>query len=142
VTEGGTYTLLVELPTEVSVEFGAAETRQLKAGWYAYVGSALGSGGFSRVDRHRRLASGERDTRHWHVDYLLGHPETGIDEVIRSEGVDAECEVATGVRAACDPVPGIGATDCRCGSHLVYAPDRAELLAGVTRAHERAGEAE
>jgi Uri superfamily endonuclease len=142
VTEGGTYTLLVELPTEASVEFGAAGTRQLEAGWYAYVGSALGSGGFSRVDRHRRLASGEKDTRHWHVDYLLGRPEARIDEVVHSEGVDAECEVATGVRSTGEPVPGIGATDCGCGSHLVYAPDHPELLAGVTRAHDRAGESE
>jgi endonuclease-3 len=135
--EGGTYTLVVELSDPATVAFGAAGSRDLDPGWYAYVGSALGSGGFARVDRHRRLAAGESDARHWHVDYLLGHAATRVDDVVESEGLDAECEVATGVRAAATPVPGIGATDCECGTHLAYAPDRAALFAGVTRAHER-----
>jgi len=76
--DGGTYTLLVELATDCTVGFGAAGERHLSAGWYAYTGTAFGPGGFARVDRHARVAAGHNDARHWHVDYLLGHPHTRL----------------------------------------------------------------
>jgi endonuclease-3 len=138
--DAGTYTLLVELVEAATVEFGAAGPRDLQRGWYAYVGSALGPGGFARIDRHRRLAAGDGEARHWHVDYLLGHPDARVDGVVRSPGADVECAVGAAVRAAGDPVPGIGATDCGCSSHLVYGADGAKLLAAVERAHENARE--
>ncbi len=49
-----------------------------------YTGSALGSGGFSRVERYRAVAAGENDARHWHVDYLLGDETTSIDDQVVS----------------------------------------------------------
>ena len=134
VAVGGTYTLLVEVLEPATVEVGALGERSFDPGWYAYTGSALGPGGFSRVDRHRELAAGERDTRHWHVDYLLGHPAADIDTVVDSRGVDIECAVATAVDG--DPVAAFGASDCDCGSHLHYAPQRAHLLDSVRRAHQ------
>ena len=130
---GGTYTLLVELRESAPIEIGALGEYDFAAGWYAYTGSALGSGGFSRIDRHRELAAGQRDTRHWHIDYLLGHPAAAIDTVIRSRGAEIECAVATAV--AGEPVPDFGCSDCACGSHLHYAPERAALLDTVDRAH-------
>lgn len=90
----GTYTLLVDLATVSTVRFGAIGERRLAAGRYAYVGTAFGPGGFARVDRHRRTASGETDTRHWHVDYLLSEPCATIADVVQSEAVDVECSVA------------------------------------------------
>ncbi|MFC6724907.1 DUF123 domain-containing protein, partial [Halobium palmae] len=72
--EGGTYTLLFELAESTSLEVGALGTHTVPAGWYAYTGSALGSGGFARVCRHERVAAGDHDVRHWHVDYLGGCP--------------------------------------------------------------------
>ncbi|WP_254545693.1 GIY-YIG nuclease family protein [Halomarina pelagica] len=136
----GTYTLLVRLPTAARVAFGAAGERALSAGWYAYTGSALGPGGFSRVDRHRELARGERDGRHWHVDYLLGHPAASIEAAVTTDGEDRECAVA---RALADgdtaaPVPGLGASDCDCDTHLVFAPERAPLERSVRAAHRSA----
>ncbi|WP_132058293.1 GIY-YIG nuclease family protein [Halorussus amylolyticus] len=132
----GTYTLLVELPTPETVEFGARGERDLSAGWYAYTGSAFGPGGFARVERHRELARGERGARHWHVDYLLGHPETEISAVVKSTDADVECAVSRAIDT--EAVAGIGASDCDCDSHLRYAPDRERLESAVRDAHASA----
>lgn len=129
----GTYTLLVELADPASVEFGAQGTRSLDAGWYAYTGSAFGAGGLGRVERHRELAAGERDVRHWHVDYLLGHPASRVDAVHVTEDADVECETARALADAGNAVHGLGASDCDCDAHLAYAPDRG-TLAAVARA--------
>ncbi|GAB7008519.1 GIY-YIG nuclease family protein [Halorubrum trueperi] len=112
----GTYTLLVDLRVSATIEVGALGERRFEPGPYAYTGSALGAGGFSRVDRHRRTARGDHDVRHWHVDHLLGHPGARIDRVVRSVGVDVECAVAD--RLPSGPADGFGASDCDCRSHL------------------------
>ncbi|MFW6018542.1 MAG: GIY-YIG nuclease family protein, partial [Halapricum sp.] len=127
----GTYTLLIELPDAATITFGAAGERELAAGNYAYSGSAFGPGGFSRIDRHRRVASGENDARHWHVDYLLGHPGTRIVEVVRSAEADIECGVSQ--RLPGETVSGIGASDCDCDSHLVYGGRSEAFLDDVRR---------
>lgn len=136
-TRNGTYTLLVELAEPATVEFGAAGERDLQAGWYAYTGSAFGSGGFSRVERHRELARGERDVRHWHVDYLFGLSASRIADAVKSRGVDVECQVNCDAlaEADCEPVAGLGASDCDCDSHLLYATDRRPLERVVRRIH-------
>lgn len=135
---GGTYTLLVAMPSADTIAVGALGEIAFDAGWYAYTGSALGSGGFARVRRHRELARRERDTRHWHVDYLLGHPETRIAAVVRTgAGADRECAVSRALAAEFAPVPAFGASDCGCDSHLVCADDREALAAAIARAHER-----
>jgi endonuclease-3 len=130
---GGTYTLCLDLPRPIEVEVGALGTHRLPAGAYAYTGSALGSGGFARVDRHRRIAAGEDDTRHWHVDYLTGHPATELVGVVTSDGVDAECSIAA--RLPPGPVAGFGASDCDCRSHLAAADRVATLVEAVESAH-------
>jgi endonuclease-3 len=131
--DGGTYTLLIELLEAATVEVGALGTYAFDPGWYAYTGSALGSGGFARVDRHRELAAGDRDTRHWHVDYLLGLDVADVDTVVTSAGVDIECAV-TGELAAAS-IPDFGCSDCTCDSHLHYHPQRALLLDAVHDTH-------
>ncbi|GAA0718049.1 Uri superfamily endonuclease [Halorubrum trapanicum] len=120
---GGSYTLVVDLEADATLSAGALGECDLPAGAYAYTGSALGAGGFSRVDRHRRTARGDHDVRHWHVDYLLGHPAARVDRVVRSVGVDVECAVAE--RLPAGPIAGFGASDCGCPSHLT-AGDRYE----------------
>jgi Uri superfamily endonuclease len=132
-TAGGTYTLLVELHEAATIEVGALGERVFKGGWYAYVGSARGPGGFGRIERHRELAAGERETRHWHIDYLLGHPAASIGAVVHTAGVDGECAVARAVDG--ERVPGFGCSDCGCDSHLVCRDSREALLASVERAH-------
>ena len=125
----GTYTLLLSLDSPASVEVGALGERRFEPGAYAYTGSAFGAGGFARVERHRRLAEADDGTRHWHVDHLL--PLASIRDVFTAEGAAVECAVARAVPG--DPVCGFGATDCRCDSHLAYAPTESTLREGIER---------
>jgi len=86
------------------------------------------------VRLHRvELAAGERDTRHWHVDYLLGHPDAAVEVVATTPAVDAECAVSGALDG--ERVPGFGVSDCVCDSHLVSARRRDDLLWTVERAH-------
>lgn len=132
--EPGTYTLVLELDSATTVEFGAAGTRDLAAGYYAYTGSAFGPGGLSRIDRHRSVLRGENDTRHWHIDHLLGTDAVGWVGAWSAPHRDAECEVATSLRG--DVLPGIGATDCDCVSHLHYNRQQEPLVASIVSAYE------
>lgn len=132
----GTYTLLVELATPAEIEFGAKGTRELDSGWYAYTGSAFGRGGFSRVARHARVAAGENDARHWHVDYLLGHDGTALVDDVRTEGSDVECDVARQLGGEVTSISGIGASDCDCDTHLHFSAERERVEGVVRRAHE------
>ncbi|MFC6974901.1 DUF123 domain-containing protein [Halomicroarcula sp. GCM10025709] len=138
---GGTYTLVLERDESATIAVGALGERAFPEGWYAYTGSALGSGGFGRIDRHRAVAAGENDTRHWHVDYLLGDPATTVDTVVRTEA-DIECAVARRVDGPAvegfGHVAGFGCSDCDCPTHLTSHERRDLLLAGVERAHEAA----
>jgi len=133
---GGTYTLLIALGERAEIEVGALGSQRFEPGWYAYTGSAFGPGGFSRVERHRDLASGERVVRHWHVDALLCHGASRIGGVLRSPGADVECAVATALPDA--GIGGFGASDCSCRSHLAYDRSARALLSTVSLAHARA----
>lgn len=130
----GTYTLLVEVPEPIAVAFGAGGTRELAAGWATYTGSAFGPGGLARVDRHRELARGDREVRHWHVDHLLGHPATRLAEAWVTPGEAVECRVHRGLPGR--EVPA-GASDCRCRGHLRWHRDREPLARALAEAHER-----
>ncbi|MFB6157162.1 MAG: DUF123 domain-containing protein [Haloferacaceae archaeon] len=131
---GGTYTLVFDLPSSTTIRVGALGRHEFPAGAYAYTGSALGTGGFARVDRHRRVVAGAHDARHWHVDYLAGHPATDLVAVRTATGVDRECAVARALPAG--PVPGFGASDCDCRSHLAAADAPAPLLAELERIYD------
>jgi Uri superfamily endonuclease len=133
--ERGTYTLLVGLDAQTSVRFGSAGERELAAGGYAYTGSAFGPGGFARLERHRAIAAGDHDVRHWHVDHLLHAAGASVAGDVRSPGAHIECAVAARLRTAdgMAPVAGIGASDCDCDTHLVRAAtvDAAERAARI-----------
>jgi Uri superfamily endonuclease len=133
-SEGGTYTLVVELADAVVIRVGALGDVGFAAGWYAYTGSALGPGGFARVDRHRELAAGEREVRHWHVDYLLGQPMAAIRAVVRTPNADIECAVSRAIDG--ERVPSFGASDCDCDSHLAFQSTREALVRSVRRTHD------
>ncbi|MDS0282462.1 GIY-YIG nuclease family protein [Haloarcula onubensis] len=137
---GGTYTLVLSRASDGAVEVGALGPLDFPADWYAYTGSALGPGGFARVDRHRAVARGENDARHWHVDYLLGDPATSVERVVTTTA-DIECAVARRlVDAVGGAVPDFGCSDCGCASHLVGCAERATLVTAVERAHDGAAE--
>ena len=130
---GGTYTLLIAVHERAEIEVGALGVHALDPGWYAYTGSAFGPGGFSRVERHRELARGDRVVRHWHVDSLLCHGASSVGGVVRSPGADIECSVAGSLPDA--GIAGFGASDCSCRSHIAYDRSAGALLRAVSRAH-------
>ncbi|WP_367176912.1 GIY-YIG nuclease family protein [Haloarcula rubripromontorii] len=138
---GGTYTLVLERDDSGPISVGALGELRFPAGWYAYTGSALGSGGFGRIDRHRAVAAGDNDTRHWHVDYLLGDAATAVEQVVTTEA-DIECAVARRVDGPSaegfDRVDAFGCSDCDCRSHLAYHEHRDRLVEAVTDAHAAA----
>ena len=132
--EPGTYTLLVELDEPAVIEFGAVGERSLAAGYYAYTGSAFGPGGLSRVERHRRVAEGSNETRQWHVDYLLGADDSRLVSVRTAADRAVECEIATSLDA--EPIPGIGASDCDCETHLHYRRSLDAMQSVIGAAYE------
>lgn len=134
----GTYSLLIELTAGATVEIGALGPHELDAGWYVYTGSAFGPGGLARVERHRELARGEREASHWHVDYLLGPPDSAVRAVVTTVDTDVECAVAR--RLPPGPIDGFGASDCACPAHLARFDSRETALRTVRRAHEAAAD--
>lgn len=128
----GSYLLVIDCERSTDIEVGALGTRSFEAGVYAYVGSAFGPGGLSRVDRHRRIAAGEHDVRHWHVDYLLGADAATLATVETVADRDVECALATALEeAGCRCVDSFGASDCDCVSHLWGPTSRSTLSAVV-----------
>jgi len=98
-------------------------------GAYAYVGSAFGSNGLGRVDRHRRVASGDHDVTHWHIDYFGSNPNAALEGVVAVPNDAIECRLATEIAevvrrrssAIVSPIDGFGASDCSCATHLIGA---------------------
>jgi len=116
----GVYALIIENP-ECVVRVGARGARKFSAGRHVYVGSARGSGGLARADRHVRLAQKRDRPPRWHIDYLLLDPRFTLAAVVTARAdQDCECDLA---RAIGGPsVPDFGCSDCACPSHLFYRP--------------------
>lgn len=138
VTDRGTYSLVLEVAQPTVIEVGALGELTFEPGWYAYAGSARGPGGFKRLDRHRELAAGAREVRHWHLDYVLGHDAVSVEADFRTAGVDGECAVAAAIDG--EPVPDFGCSDCGCSSHFHHHTQRDAALAAAAQAHARLAE--
>jgi Uri superfamily endonuclease len=136
----GTYVLLFRVDPAATITIGALGDAEFPAGAYAYVGSAFGSNGLGRVDRHRRVAAGSHGVRHWHVDYLGGHAAASLDSVVAAPHADIECELARRLRSDVGdddaPIPGFGASDCDCTAHLVAGADTDGLRGAAVEAVE------
>jgi Uri superfamily endonuclease len=104
---------------------------RLVPGFYGYVGSAFGPGGVrARLGRHLRGSA----RAHWHIDYLRtvcrAQGAWMSYDGRRLEHIWAQALLALpGARLA---VPGFGATDCGCETHLVGF-SRAPSLAALRR---------
>lgn len=135
VVTSGTYGLLIERSTNGTIEVGALGERSFPSGTYVYVGSAFGPGGFARIERHREVAAGDRATRHWHIDYLLGDPDSMLSAVGKTPGEDRECAIAQSLPGT--PIDSFGASDCDCGSHLSQLPSGASPGSVLSEQYER-----
>ncbi len=95
------------------------ESVTFRAGWYIYVGSALGSGGLQRLERHFSLARLRDKKPKWHVDYLLTSPFFSLVCGVYAITADRmECRIAHEFIG--NGIPGFGCSDCSCASHLFY----------------------
>jgi Uri superfamily endonuclease len=112
----GTYVLFLAPHASVAIQIGKLGSIRFESPVYAYVGSAFGPGGLAaRLARH--LSSGKRP--HWHIDFLRESADIVRVWTIEGHG-RLECRVAellATIRGAAT-VPGFGASDCRCASHL------------------------
>lgn len=116
----GVYAIVLENAC-CKVRIGALGTREFASGRHIYIGSALGSGGLARADRHVRLALRRDRPPRWHIDYLLLSPHFIPAAVITAAtDRDCECDLARAVGGA--SVPGFGCSDCTCPSHLFFRP--------------------
>lgn len=117
--DSGLYILWLRLDEPVSARIGALGTLSFQPGLYAYVGSAQRNRA-ARVQRHLRR---EKPLR-WHIDYLRPHGE--VVHVTRRDGARAdECRLVEDViqtAGARRSHLGFGASDCRCGGHLLWIP--------------------
>jgi Uri superfamily endonuclease len=115
----GVYVLIIRLNVTKDICVGKLGELHFRRGYYAYVGSAQGSGGEKRVTRHFNVAHGKNATRKWHIDYLLPHSEL-ICAVFSPTDEAIECVVARLLGKISSAVPGFGCSDCSCESHFFY----------------------
>ena len=116
----GVYVLILRLDNDTCIHAGKLGELHLDRGFYAYVGSAHGTGGFRRVMRHFDVASGKNRTRRWHIDYLLPRSEV-VCAVLLKTSEALECTVAQALGRILEKIPGFGCTDCSCKTHLFYS---------------------
>ncbi len=130
----GIYVLILELDRDTIIRVGKLGNLNLGKGFYAYVGSALGTGGFSRVARHFDVASGKNMTRKWHIDYLLPCSKAVCSVLIPTDE-RIECSVAWAIGESCNGIPGFGCSDCSCHTHLFFSEtDLTDRVAGACKA--------
>ncbi len=132
----GVYCLTLKCAEPCTITIGAQGPTKFKKGWYLYVGSALGSGGLSRVTRHIRFFHELYRKPKWHIDYLMAADEITLTSVICAKTEERlECVLAKNIGG--DRVEKFGCSDCACNSHLFYRIDQPETE--VIRTFEKTG---
>lgn len=119
--------MLIHLAAPVTLEIGRLGRMTPPAGWYVYIGSALGGLG-ARISRHAR----QEKRPHWHIDRLLAAGQL-VSVVARLGAARIECQTAATVAdlpGATAPVARFGASDCRCPTHLMHFAARPDLTLG------------
>lgn len=122
----GLYVLWLRIEEPVRARIGKLGELDFPSGLYTYVGSAQRNRA-ARVHRHLRLDKPKR----WHIDYL--RPYGHIVSITYHDGDrDAECQLVQELIATYGAKrlhPRFGASDCRCGGHLLwYPPETTPIL--------------
>jgi Uri superfamily endonuclease len=121
--EKGSYFLYLFLKKTITLDAGALKNVVLPRGNYIYVGSARG-GIAGRIERHKRLAETKKGKLHWHIDYLLVHPQVQLSGWKELAG-KKECIVSkqlASIEGITAPALRFGSTDCKagCKAHLYH----------------------
>jgi len=114
----GIYCLVFQT-SGCTIRVGAIGGLPFMPGWYIYIGSALGSGGLQRLERHISLTGLRDKSPKWHVDYLLTSPCFSLIYAVYAVTADRlECRLARELDQGC--IQKFGCSDCSCISHLMY----------------------
>lgn len=121
----GTYILVFSNSKKRNIKVGQLGNVTVEKGYYLYVGSAFGPGGFrARVCRHLK----KKKTPYWHIDYLRSamiaeeiwftlHPEK------------LECHwsrMLNNMQGHCFK-KGLGSSDCSCESHFYHFSSKPDV---------------
>ncbi|MEM4525380.1 MAG: GIY-YIG nuclease family protein [Methanothermobacter sp.] len=111
----GTYCLIIRVRKTSYLNVGALGNVKIERGCYVYVGSA-----FNSLETRIRRHFSENKRIHWHVDYLLAHENTIIEDVIfTTDERRLECLLSERLENQ-RSIEGFGCSDCKCKSHLHY----------------------
>ena len=114
----GIYCLVFSNPG-CTARIGALGEIAFRKGWHIYVGSALGSGGLVRLERHIALSRDKDKRPKWHVDYLSTDSRFVLRSAVHAVTEDrVECRLANALAGSV--IPKFGSSDCDCPSHLFY----------------------
>ncbi len=116
-SDGGVYIAVFFLAKARSVSVGKLGRFYFRPGVYFYAGSAQRNLS-ARLERHGKKSKPLR----WHIDYLSSGAEM-LGAITVAGPRKRECELAKELAGMFErAAPGFGASDCRCGGHLFYAP--------------------
>jgi Uri superfamily endonuclease len=121
----GTYVLIAFVELMKRIGIGRLGTCDIVPGFYAYVGSAFGTGGLrARLQHHLESVA----QPHWHIDYLLRIAEPveiwyAISDRKLEQDLADQLERSSGFHM---PIPRFGSSDYRRSrtSHLFYSKRR------------------
>ena len=109
----GSYILILHLPRRTNIAVGSLGEIAFPPGYYLYAGSAK-KALRARMARHLR----KKKTLFWHIDYLADRCEAPLVIPVRT-GADLEHEMAASLQKTAEwSIPGFGASDCPCKTHL------------------------
>jgi Uri superfamily endonuclease len=120
----GTYALFLAPRQQGTIRIGRLGPLTLNGvdEVFLYVGRALGPGGVAaRCRHHHRIAP----RSHWHLDYLRPYCDLiGVWVSFGQQRLEHHWAQAFGAwPGARWPLPGFGASDCRCPAHLIALPE-------------------
>lgn len=121
--EKGTYVLVLQVAQLKRMEIGQLGTFDIRPGFYAYVGSALGAGGLrARIMHHLEAVAAP----HWHIDYLMGFAvPLEVWYAVSDRRLERSWVELLESRFRC-PIPQFGSSDYHRSrsSHLFFAKRR------------------
>ncbi len=121
----GSYVLVIKMEQPHQLIAGKLPEQEILPGTYFYIGRAKQSLR-GRLARHLRTEK----KLFWHIDYLL--PKARIEEIWCRLDFFNECQIVSEIMGACVEycylIPGFGASDCRCSSHLIYHASKESSL--------------
>jgi sugar fermentation stimulation protein A len=115
-TPAGSYILVLKNDRDIEIAIGKLGKIFFMKGYYAYVGSAMGSLE-NRVKRHGK----KKKTLFWHIDYITPHPMK-IEKTFLFRRIDRiEFSLAERMKEICaGTIEGFGSSDTGQPSHLFY----------------------